>query len=275
MTIEPAARCNLACIYCARSKNKPWTTSRPALMEWELFTRIVDEAPQTIEAICLSGIGEPLMNPRIVDMIDYASNSGRRVYMFTNGTLLKGDLLNQLATSPLNALNVSIEPDAESARYYRDVDYNEIAGNIRAFAAKKRKGLALNLSLVMNEMHNEKLERFTKEWKDIVDYIKISPQMILGEADANAAPVVCSELWRGNMDIKTNGNVSICCFDGLEDLVIGNVRKTSLKTIIDSGTFRDLLERVVAGDTPLRCRRCAATCFSGKQVSRISRKITR
>ena len=108
MTIEPAAVCNLGCIYCARSKNKPWTTSRPAFMDWELFTRIVDEAPQTIETICLSGIGEPLMHPRIMDMVEYASKSGRRVYMFTNGTLLKGELMQKLAKSALDALNASI-----------------------------------------------------------------------------------------------------------------------------------------------------------------------
>ena len=272
MTIEPAAACNLACIYCARSKNKPWTTSRPPLMDWELFRQIVDEAPKTIEAICLSGIGEPLMNPKIVDMIHYVSKSGRRVYMFTNGTLLKGDLLNQLAASPLDALNVSIEPDAESARHYRDVDYDEIAGNIRAFAAIKRKGLSLNISLVMNEMHDERMERFRAEWKGIVDHIKISPQMILGEVDAHTTSLKCSELWRGNMDIKTNGNISICCFDGMEDLTIGNVSNTPLATIIDGDAFRNLLQRVVAGDMPSRCRRCKASCFSGKKMSRISQK---
>jgi radical SAM protein with 4Fe4S-binding SPASM domain len=241
-------------------------------MDWELFTRIVDAAPKTIETICLSGIGEPLMHPRIIDMVEYAGKSGRRVYMFTNGTLLKGELMQQLAKSSLVGLNVSIEPDAESARYYRDVDYDEIAANIRAFAAVKRKGLSLNLSLVMNEMHHERVERFKKEWKGIVSHIKVSPQMILGEVDEGNASLKCSELWRGNMDIKTNGNVSVCCFDGLEDLTVGNVETTPLETIMEGKAFRSLLQCMVAGKVPLRCRKCKASCFSGKHISRISRK---
>lgn len=275
VTIEPVAACNLSCKYCARAKDKLWITPRPVFMDWDLFVRIIDEIPETVEAICLSGVGEPLMHPRVVDMIEYASKSGRRVYMFTNGTLLKGELLRQLAESPLDALNVSIEPDAESARYYRDVDYDEIAGNIRAYAAAKRKGQLVNVSLVMNEMHHKKIMRFATEWQGIVDHIKISPQIAFGSIDPDENAYVCSELWRGNMDIKTSGSISVCCFDPMEELVVGNVNTASLKSIIDSEAFTDLLRRMIDGDMPTLCKKCTAYCFTGKHISRTSRKKAR
>lgn len=272
MNIETAVNCNLSCKYCMEAIRKQGTIARPALMEWELFTRIIDEAPETIETVTFGGIGEPLLHPDIVEMIAYASKSGRRVCMFSNGTLLTGELLTRLAESPLDTLNVSLEPDSESARYYRGIDYEEIAANIRAFAAVKRKGVALNVALVLNEAYEEKIDTFRQEWDRIIDNIKISPKIEFCSIETNATPYICSELWRGNMDVKTNGNVSVCCVDVLEELVIGNVKTTPLRSLIDSEVFKDLLERMITGDTPVRCRKCTASCLSGKQVLRSSRK---
>ena len=272
MTIEPAAVCNLTCEYCARGKDKNWTGARPTFMDWALFTKIIDEAPRSIETVCLAGIGEPLMHPRIIDMIEYASNNGRRVYMFSNGTLLEGELLERLAASPLDVLNVSIEPDVESARRYRGVDYDEVAENVRAFAARKGPGQTLNLALVMNEMHEDRICRFEEEWRAIVDHVKISPQMGLGAVDSDISKQACSELWRGNMDIKTNGNISVCCFDSLEDLTVGNAATDNLNEVINHTALHTLLQRVATGDLPERCRRCTSACFTRKDIARMTQK---
>jgi sulfatase maturation enzyme AslB (radical SAM superfamily) len=272
VSIEPVATCNLSCKYCARAKDKQWISPRPEFMDWELYTKIIDEMPDTVETISFAGIGEPLLHPRIVDMINYAGKSGRRVYMFTNGKLLKGELIQKLAASALTALNVSLEPDAESARYYRNVDYEEIAGNIRAFHAAKSARQAVNISLVMNEMHAEKIKGFSEKWNGIVDHLKISPQLGFTDTGENKAPHSCSELWRGNMDIKTNGNISICCFDSMEKLVIANAQTVPLKSVIDSTKLRELLSSMIKGDMPDLCRKCRANTFSNPRISRMSRK---
>lgn len=272
ISVEPVATCNLFCRYCARAADKQWVTPRPSFMDWDLYVRMIDGMPDTVESVSFAGIGEPLMHPKIIDMINYAGKSGRRVYMFTNGTLLKGEVVRKLASSSLNALNVSLEPDAESARYYRDVDYNEIAANVLAFAAAKRKDQEVNISLVMNEMHEAKIAKFSDEWKDTVGHIKISPQLAFSGDISEKTKQKCSELWRGNMDIKTNGSISVCCFDSLEGLVVGNVDTTPLKSVIDSSEFRKLLRCMITGDTPALCRRCTASFFSDKQMSRMSRK---
>lgn len=271
MCIEASVNCNLNCRYCEEVK-KHGTMLRPAFIDWELFARIIDEAPTTIETVTFGGIGEPLLHPEIIEMITYASKSGRRVCMFTNGTLLKGELLARLAESPLDTLNVSIEPDAESARYYRGIDYSEIAANMRAFAAAKRSGMTLNAALVMNEQHDEKIGRFREEWKGVIDNIKVSPQVGIRCVEAESAPYICSELWRGNMDIKTDGKVSVCCVDIFDDLVIGNVNTTPLEALIDSKALHDLLQRMIDGDMPVRCRGCTESCFSDNQILRSSRK---
>lgn len=272
ISVEPSAICNLACKYCARAEDHGWLTKRPSLMEWELYTRIIDGLPKSIKSVSFAGIGEPLLNPRIVDMIEYAAAKGLRVYMFTNGTLLKGKLLERIAASALDSLIVSMEPDSESARHYRNIDYHEIAEHIREFAAKKRRGQTVSISLVMNEMHADRIQGFIAEWKGLVDHVKISPQMGIACGDADTPPFACSELWRGNMDIKTDGSVSVCCFDSSEELVIGNVTTDSLKSMIHNEKYRELLRQMVAGNLPKRCRRCTVCTFSKDDVTRSSRR---
>jgi radical SAM protein with 4Fe4S-binding SPASM domain len=69
-------------------------------------------------------------------------------------------------------------------------------------------------------------------------------------------PSRCLELWRGNLNIHTNGNVSLCCFDINSELLAGNVLEDDLRTIVNSPRMRDMLRGMVRGEPPKRCLRC-------------------
>src|ERR671935_2445956 len=86
--IEPVGQCNLRCQMCPiqfRKDGPPY--GPPAFMEFETFTRIIDQFP-TLRELHLQGLGEPMMHPRFFDMVAYAAAQGVRVSTNSNMTLL-------------------------------------------------------------------------------------------------------------------------------------------------------------------------------------------
>src|SRR5215208_2805024 len=82
--IEPVGQCNLRCQMCPIQFRRDGPPHGPlAFMAFETFTRIVHELPGLRE-LHLQGLGEPLMHPRLFDMVDYAAARGVAVSTNTN-----------------------------------------------------------------------------------------------------------------------------------------------------------------------------------------------
>lgn len=77
-------------------------------MPFETFTRLVDGFPG-LEELHLQGLGEPLMHPRFVDMVEYAARKTIRVSTSTNLTLLTRRRAEWCVTSGLDWLHASID----------------------------------------------------------------------------------------------------------------------------------------------------------------------
>lgn len=262
--VEPVFGCNLKCKYCWGGLEASLGGSRPPLMDMDLFKKAVDEAPDTVETVTFGSVGEPLMNPRLCEMIAYAAASGRRTALYSNGTLLTGERAEALAASPLDALSISMEPDAATAREFRGIDRDRIRENVRAFAAKRRPGMVLKLSMVMHPGNMDSVARAWDGWEHIVEGIKVTTMMDLTGTRACAQHTACSEVWRGNLNVQTNGEVTPCCLDVQGALSVGNLRETRLSDLVNNAAHRRMLEGFVAGTPPERCMHC--TEFSGEGV---------
>lgn len=131
--IEPTTRCNLKCLTCSRIE----VIKHPRDMSLEDFRVIVDTIRP--KKITLSGQGEPLLNPKITEMIKYAKAMGSSVNMTTNGTLLKKNL-EKVFGSELDLLGVSV--DASNSNSYMKIrggDYFEtIVGGIKELVDLKQ-----------------------------------------------------------------------------------------------------------------------------------------
>lgn len=97
-------RCNLACAYC----NEFDKVSQPVPYE-ELVRRmdhLVDELGVTI--MDFLG-GEPLLHPRIADLVAHAKEKGCWTNIITNGMLLSRELIEALNRAGLDSMAVSID----------------------------------------------------------------------------------------------------------------------------------------------------------------------
>src|SRR4051794_30390562 len=119
LQVEPVGQCNLRCQMCPiqfRTDGPP--NGPPAFMHFEAFTRLVDQFP-ALKHLHLQGLGEPMMHPRIWDMVTYAASKGVEVTTNSNLTLLNARRAEQCVTSGLHRIHVSI--DGATAETYERI----------------------------------------------------------------------------------------------------------------------------------------------------------
>ena len=111
--IDVTQRCNLNCVGCRF--HSPYTR-RPSLTDpaipdvsVELVERFCGELRiMGTESLIFSGAGEPMLHPRIFDLIGLAKAAGLKVSLLTNGTLLDRPRIESLIDSRLDMLKVSL-----------------------------------------------------------------------------------------------------------------------------------------------------------------------
>lgn len=271
--IEPVYGCNLNCTYCWSAFNQSGLPgplpARPRLMPWQLFRQAVGQLPGTVESVCLTGLGEPLLHPDLVKMIEYLSSRHIRTIIYSNGTLLHGPLADRLACSPVNVVNLSIEPDSESAMTYRGVDMRTLYRNIAAFIRKKRPETEVKLTVVAHSGNADRLKHATRQWQNQTDGIKIVNRVSF---DKPVPPHKCPEPWLGNINIFTNGDVGICCLALAWPIVIGNITSKPLNAIINSSRHQEILRSFIdKKNLPAPCHFCLQ--FDARKPERISRRF--
>lgn len=112
--IEATSMCNLRCPLCSYSREgKAGRHLTP-----EQLSSALDWLPQSPPRVRLSGIGEPLVNPRVFELIDVLGDRGIQVELYTNGTLLgrRGNIDALLARQAIK--NVSISCDGATAETF-------------------------------------------------------------------------------------------------------------------------------------------------------------
>jgi MoaA/NifB/PqqE/SkfB family radical SAM enzyme len=136
--VEPTNLCNLKCRTCVRNA---WEESLGRMTE-EIFTRIIEDVKNLLHppTIFFGGLGEPLFHPQIVEMVARAKNTGCRVEMITNGTLLEPPISTGLVKAGLDLLWVSL--DGATPESYADVRLGaalpQIINNIENFHTLRR-----------------------------------------------------------------------------------------------------------------------------------------
>lgn len=105
--IEPTNRCNLKCVTCIRNSwDEPFGD-----MDWSVYQTLIDGLADFPEAktIAFAGLGEPLLHPRLPEMIRLAHERGLRTEMTSNALLLTPEMARRLIDAGLDQFAVSID----------------------------------------------------------------------------------------------------------------------------------------------------------------------
>lgn len=145
--IEPTNRCNSRCGACVRTFRRPEPLRDLTLAEFE---SIIAQFPR-IERLVLHGIGEPLLNPALPDMIRLVKQRqpGSRVLFNSNAILLDSGWRSALFESGLDEYRVSI--DAATRETYlrvRGVDaFERVLDNLRSLHRERGARFEARVSL--------------------------------------------------------------------------------------------------------------------------------
>lgn len=136
--IEITNVCNLDCVMCPTGLHV--LERNKGHMKWDLFTKVIDEMAPHVKTTTLHIWGEPLLHPRLVDMVRYARARGIAVSTSTNATLLTGEKARALIDAGLSEIYLCL--DGMDAKTYEAIrkkaDFEETKANIERFIEIRR-----------------------------------------------------------------------------------------------------------------------------------------
>jgi radical SAM protein with 4Fe4S-binding SPASM domain len=268
--VETTAKCNIYCPMCPRETHKQPKED----MQDVIFERLVKDAGESAEHMMLIGLGEPLLDPKIYDRIEFCQRHGIYSLLSTNGTLLDETAAERLLRSPLEHITLSFDGSTkESFEFYRKgARFEKVRDNFVRFARmKKERGSKLQVVVQMVRMERNwnEVDDFVRYWTSVpgVDQVRIkADETNLMRPDsgheAGEWKHPCHYLWRGPMYVKHNGDVYPCCQSYMLDgAPVGNIGREPLGDIWNGApmqTMRRLHASGRAGEIDI-CSRCCTT----------------
>src|SRR5919106_6687436 len=136
-------------------------------MQDEIFERLVKDAGESAEHMMLIGLGEPLLDPKIYDRIEFCQRHGIYTLLSTNGTLLDEAAAERLLRSPLEHITLSFDGSTkESFEFYRKgARFEKVRDNFVRFARmKKERGSKIQIVVQMVRME--------RNWNEVDDFVR-------------------------------------------------------------------------------------------------------
>ena len=104
LQLEPLHTCNLTCTGCGRIRE--YSTNLKDMVPLEKCLAVAEECAAPMVSICG---GEPLIYPKIEELVDGLLKQGRIVYVCTNGVFMRKKMKDYLAANYSPALEPTLE----------------------------------------------------------------------------------------------------------------------------------------------------------------------
>lgn len=276
--IETTSICNLACSFC------PPTHRQAKFIGVEDFAKILDDIKPHTDYIYFHVKGEPLLHPKIDQLLDISHEKGFKVNITTNGTLIPKNAHKLLGKPALRQMNFSLHSfDGHEGSTDREGYLTGILSFVREATAASDMLVSFRLwnltrdneTNLVRSRNRATLALIEKEFG--LDYrieekvipgsgIKLADRIYLNQdhefdwpslhAKEDDGRGFCHAL-RNQAGILVDGTVIPCCLDGEGVINLGNVYETPFSEIIEgerATRLYDGFSRRVAVEE--LCRKC-------------------
>lgn len=283
LDVELTNACNFRCCFCPTGTNSMQRMKgyMPELVVERLLENIRE---YKIPGVRVIGWGEPTLHPKWLQILKKLHSWGAIVHLGTNGSLLKEQDMQSLVDMQLESIKFSFQgADAES--------YNEMreGGNYDTLieTVKTMYGLRGNLpypyiqiSTTLTVESKEQVVQFREAIEPYCDYCNVGYTMLNHlsvdsmhvaegqkekirrmqehEAVKHKYREVCSDAF-DKLDIHWNGDVSLCCSDYENFLLVGNIMDMDVKEIFNSNIANLYRETIAKGEYGRI--KCCSTCW--------------
>ena len=263
-------RCNSRCPSCpyVQSKIRQSYKDTP-FMPAEIFKKIADECGKYHSVIRLTGGGEPLLHPQMVELIEYAKDAGAKIGLITNGSLLDAQTVVDLLGVGTDAIEISADA-ADKATYEKvrvGLKFDNLLQNVK-YLMRLRNSLKASTKVIVSIVNQKgvDVEGAVKFWSKIVDKVQVRKYLTwnIGDAGKSADP---EPLMKDRepcpfpferLNIDSRGKAVFCSFDIAGETDFGNVKEQSIKDIWNGdklSQWRKLLLEGKYEQIPL-CKKC-------------------
>ncbi|MBU1627758.1 radical SAM protein, partial [bacterium] len=131
-------KCNHSCIGC---HSKSLHKDKVEFLDIKKAKEVLDEAKEFgVKGIEISGGGEPLLHPDIIEFVEYTNEKGLKSGLLTNGTVFNKDNIESLVKNLL-FIRIAFEaPDKQSYKKIHGVDdFDKLIENIGNLIEVRRK----------------------------------------------------------------------------------------------------------------------------------------
>ena len=255
--LENTNHCNAACVMCPRELQ-----SRPkGIMNIEMYKKLIDEISEHkdyVKRLHMHNFGEPLLDKKLPERIEYAKSKGiQHVYFVSNASLLNEEASKKLINSGLDEFKISFYGvDKETYNNTMiNLDFEKTLENVLNFFKIRKKMNTLKPKVVLQLIPSSFKDNSIKEkWLNLFknyidenigdkfnffdlhnfgdgrDFININKKRIVN---------TCNYPWR-TMVILQNGEVSPCCLDYNGSINLGNVNNESVMEIWNNSKYRKI-----------------------------------
>ena len=263
--LEISNICNLQCSFC------PGTRRSPGRLTEESFSFLLARLRPYTDYLYFHLMGEPLCHPELERFLELAQESGFRVILTTNGTLLNRHREMLRKAPALHKVNISLHAFEANDLQMPFPEYLENCfsfgqaaqgGPLVVYRLWNQGGADFRNAEILQAME----EAFPKPWITERRGTRIGQRIYLeyGEkfdwpdldADDGGAGVFCYGL-RDQVGVLWDGTVVPCCLDHEGDISLGNLFRESMEEILASPRAKALYNGFSNRNAvePL-CRRC-------------------
>lgn len=251
--IEISNICNLQCSFCPEVKREK------EILFFDDFRKFATQAKPLTKQICLHLMGEPLAHPNFSEIMDICDELNLKIFLTTNGALIKKHQDKIIDWKSLVQINFSIHsffanPEKMSLKDYMQpiLNFCDLANetktdfyiNLRLWNLEKtnyQKDQNIQVFNILNEHYhmvlNENIDVKHNKSKKIINklYVHFDTEFIWPDLKQThrSSRGTCYGL-KKQLAIHANGDVVPCCLDKEGILKLGNAHESKLTDIIKS-----------------------------------------
>jgi radical SAM protein with 4Fe4S-binding SPASM domain len=289
ISIEPTTACNLRCPECPSGLRS--FTRETGNMKEDFFRKVIDDMHRRLVYLIFYFQGEPYINPKFLDMVQYAHRKGIYTITSTNGHFLHPENARKTIESGLDRIIISIDGSTQDVyqQYRKEGTLNTVLEGARNLVkAKKEAGSAtphIVFQMLVVKPNEHQIEDVRKLAKEIgADELKLKTAQVYDYRNGNELIPTqgkysryyqdhsgawqvknkllnqCWKLWHACV-ITWDGIVVPCCFDKDAVHKLGDLREKTFTEIWKGASYRQFRSQLLKGRDKIDiCTNCTEGC---------------
>lgn len=281
--VELTNMCNFRCCFC------PTGTKSMQRIKGHMPEEVVVAIEDNVKRYQIPGVrfirwGEPTLHPQYLSILKRIKDAGAAIHINTNGSLLDKEQIRQLLDMELDSIKFSFQGADEGT--YNEMreggDYKRLLSIIRAMYEMRGDRLFpyIQISTTLTVETAEQIENFKADIAGYCDYYNVGytqlnhlnvETMNIGVDERDKIRKLqeqeklhhvyletCNEAF-DKLSINWNGDVTLCCSDYDNFMIVGNIMDMDIKSIFNSKAA-DMYRKVILKKQYGRIK-CCSVCY--------------